>query len=138
MYKYALGVTLACCIVTPVLAGDVPNWSDISKDLKDLKNDYKDLKVDRTDRNIDTAKALEAIAKGEPNKAKMFAADAAAYQKDISADKRDIHADIKDLKHDLTPKGKRGVAYPIKTSLEVSAKPHLEPCLEEGPGSHAI
>jgi hypothetical protein len=39
MRNYALGIALACFAVTPVLAGDGLNWTDLSKDLKDLKAD---------------------------------------------------------------------------------------------------
>ena len=103
MYKYALGVALACFIATPVLATD---WSYVNKDLKDLKHDFKELKLDRTDRNTDLAKAWTAEKEGHPKAAGYFETKAAEYQKDIFADKHDINKELKELKNEVAPKGK--------------------------------
>jgi len=106
--KWAVGVALACFLVTPVLAEDGKNWADIGKDLKDLKADFKDLRTDRTDLKNDKQQFQNAIANKDWVAASKIAADIAADKKDILADKRDIHADIKDLRHDGVniPKGK--------------------------------
>jgi hypothetical protein len=102
MYKYALGVALACFMAAPVLAADAGStWADIGKDIKDLKADFKDLKADYKDLKTDKADAIKATEAGKLNEAQKYINDAIADRKDIWADKRDIHADIKDLKQDI-------------------------------------
>jgi hypothetical protein len=109
MYKYALGVALACFIATPVLAED---WGEIGKQLKDLSKDYKDLKADYKDIKNDKIQFQNAINKDTPAslaRAGQIASDIAADKRDIFGDKKDIRADIKELKSEGVnlPKGKR-------------------------------